>query len=131
MDRILPVWRWPRCCVPHARGDGPSTDVVSLVVPGCSPRAWGWTDYIINTARNSAVFPTRVGMDRRWPASGTCSGCVPHARGDGPPIETTGGVGYGCSPRAWGWTGEAMETTVNEHVFPTRVGMDRRSTFLR
>mgnify|MGYP000931125389 CR=1 FL=1 len=73
-------------------------------MPTYSPRTWGWTEEraaLFNAAR---VFPTHVGVDRRFRLPS------PHNTGYSP--RTWGwtkanarrpeGVGY--SPRTWGWT---------------------------
>src|SRR3990170_4247157 len=66
-------------------------------------------------------------MDRTRPAPRGPRNCVPHARGDGPlPIDLRAFLSE-CSPRAWGWTVSRSPWITTPRVFPTRVGMDRRS----
>ncbi len=71
------------------------------------------------------MFPTRVGMDRMSSRTRAWPSCVPHARGDGPPEQGVQTWAFGCSPRAWGWTGGRTVMGLFTNVFPTRVGMDR------
>ncbi len=72
-----------------------------------------------------SVFPTRVGVDRRKAPMYSRCPCVPHARGGGPQPDGTHRWFAMCSPRAWGWTDAQEEDLHEEHVFPTRVGVDR------
>ena len=52
---------------------------------------------------------------------------VPHASGDGPSGPSCCCTCRRCSPREWGWTDEAVKFWERVIVFPTRVGMDRRT----
>src|SRR3990172_8754568 len=72
--------------VPHARGDGPVSGRMQIVLISCSPRAWGWTaeGHFLGLAQE--VFPTRVGMDRVQTLRLASGMSVPHARGDGPGV---------------------------------------------
>jgi hypothetical protein len=71
------------------------------------------------------VFPTGVGMDRYPSSTPRTLKCVPHGRGDGPALGSSGLFGSACSSRAWGWTGIAENINEWLKVFPTGVGMDR------
>ncbi len=125
MDREMSREPLENSSFPHARGDGPDERVCEICAPRFSPRAWGWTVPSGNVTVVSAVFPTRVGMDRvvtrLWPITR----CFPHARGDGPFIEKHGTIPEMFSPRAWGWTDPGATIVTSGIVFPTRVGMDR------
>ena len=60
----------------------------------------------------------------RQTSAATKSG-FPHARGDGPSVDTvTYDVG-GFSPRPWGWSARSRGESEGEEVFPTPVGMVR------
>ncbi len=48
------------------------------------------------------VFPTHVGMNRSPPTCTVTLACVPHARGDEPPLATVMDAPAACSPRTWG-----------------------------
>ena len=48
------------------------------------------------------VFPTGVGMNRRFVPSGPLRPCVPHRRGDEPAKKAAELVEEACSPQAWG-----------------------------
>ncbi len=90
---------------PHARGDGPTSELIDTMETGISPRAWGW--------------PARFAC---WESA---NDGFPHARGDGPPGMTGYTVLAVISPRAWGWPGSLAALTGSAVDFPTRVGMAR------
>ena len=115
-----------RLGVPHASGDGPTARPPSSRRRRCSPREWGWTDARHSDAPGDDVFPTRVGMDRSRPSTRARTASVPHASGDGPRLRPAICAASTCSPREWGWTDLSEHLTGARHVFPTRVGMDRR-----
>ncbi len=71
------------------------------------------------------VFPTRVGMDRTPTVTGAANTGIPHTRGDGPTMPKSAKAYRKYSPHAWGWTGMVCATCARWSVFPTRVGMDR------
>ena len=48
------------------------------------------------------VFPTGVGMNRRYVTCVSVPACVPHGCGDEPSIDTTAERSGSCSPRVWG-----------------------------
>ena len=111
---------------PHARGDGPLGEAVTLLAAPLSPRAWGWSAGGERPLRRLHVVPTRVGMVRtsrrgRW-AAGRC----PHARGDGPACQMICCPNFKLSPRAWGWSAASRSVMPLISVVPTRVGMVRR-----
>ncbi len=112
-------------CFPHTRGDGPPPRASCCPTQSFSPHAWGWTADRPGVRQLQDVFPTRVGMDRarRWRR---CKyPCFPHTRGDGPSSPSTASASLRFSPHAWGWTGALCGVVICQHVFPTRVGMDR------
>ena len=71
-----------------------------------SPHAWGWTGRRQGHADCANVFPTRVGVDRRFGQKNVPGLRFPHTRGGGP---------YQACGRA-----------SSSFVFPTRVGVDRQ-----
>ena len=93
--------------------------------PKCSPREWGWTAHRRHPVLPPIMFPTRVGMDRRYPSPRRGSFDVPHASGDGPIAPRCSRWWKRCSPREWGWTVTAPTPGDHAAMFPTRVGMDR------
>ncbi len=112
--------------VPHSRGDGPILPPALLLVPRCSPLAWGWSDQHGNIMVLGGVFPTRVGIVRLDFLGLTMLHRVPHSRGDSPSRPDSGSPLCPCSPLAWGWSGSSRLHTSGSRVFPTRVGMVRR-----
>ncbi len=78
-------------------------------------------------SRRCNVFPTGVGMVRTaGPALGSSSR-VPHGRGDGPATFRARRSSLACSPRAWGWSAQQPLPHRQRSVFPTGVGMVRRT----
>ena len=113
------------CGAPHPRGDGPVTSWVCCSVILCSPPAWGWSDHVAALIHHLPVLPTRVGMVRlhRNPQNGASR--APHPRGDGPSTQKHTVTITGCSPPAWGWSGQESPQRLCISVLPTRVGMVR------
>ncbi len=64
LDSLKPPAPLPR--FPHAGGDGPVRNKPAPGKPLFSPRGWGWTAGCAGGGNSKTVFPTRVGMDRRW-----------------------------------------------------------------
>jgi len=84
---MVPVWlgggrRWGGS--PHARGDGPPASGRQLLAYRFSPRAWGWSFFVVIVPASIVVLPTRVGMVRNARNIGGDTPRSPHARGDGP-----------------------------------------------
>jgi len=105
MDRWhLAARRDPSRC-PHARGDGPIGSATRHSTGKLSPRPWGWTWCRLEPVEYERVVPTPVGMDRRPAEYNSSRSRCPHARGDGPYMETT--------------------SRYKDAVVPTPVGMDR------
>jgi len=111
-----------------------------------SPHAWGCTVETREVSGNEPVFPTRVGMYRRWISQPRRNTRFPHTRGDVPHNHGRGEHHDQFSPHAWGCTdGNAKPFAVRNRfphtrgdvpdvnidhlqqtgVFPTRVGMYR------
>ncbi len=116
----------PRCGSPHARGDGPVVEHAHAVWIAFSPRAWGWSVDRLSHVMTTIVLPTRVGMVR-----GTCNVGIlfirsPHARGDGPFLQSARRWSEKFSPRAWGWSVTLTPDQQRKLVLPTRVGMVRK-----
>ncbi len=93
-----------------------------------SPRAWGWSGFRLGRTERVTVFPTRVGMVRKFVIICLTLACFPHARGDGPRLPISSCHVAGFSPRAWGWSVLHGLPDHRRSVFPTRVGMVRSST---
>jgi len=97
--------------------------------PTFSPRVWGWSATETHVDARASVFPTRVGMVRiSWPRRIPRSR-FPHACGDGPAPPSPSETFALFSPRVWGWSVAYAFLFGHVDVFPTRVGMVRR-TFL-
>jgi hypothetical protein len=114
---------------PHASGDGPYRIRPASERFIFSPREWGWTAARKIGNHPWGIFPTRVGMDRTGGMRLHVPGHFPHASGDGPEWNATKALAEIFSPREWGWTVGAHLYPRQDHIFPTRVGMDR--TILR
>ena len=112
-------------CVPHTRGDGPTTHSPSGPTGACSPHTWGWTVASNSLVISSTVFPTHVGMDRAHRCRRLGHWRVPHTRGDGPYMPLAVSIAGKCSPHTWGWTVKSRRVPRPCAVFPTHVGMDR------
>ena len=116
---------------PHARGDGPQSKRLLALANLFSPRPWGWSAPRRFPRLRPEVFPTPVGMVRGivlW--EGILLG-FPHARGDGPTTSQTRSASSWFSPRPWGWSAPAESPASAGIVFPTPVGMVRRSSSRR
>ena len=96
--------------------------------PTFSPHAWGWSEKTGPQGSCRPVFPTRVGMVRQAACSVASRFSFPHTRGDGPRWRNQARKPRSFSPHAWGWSALGTITPVSGKVFPTRVGMVRRST---
>ncbi len=127
MDRLKTAKSLPTTCIPHARGDGPRSSPTTTTAWQYSPRPWGWTDGFPWDEPAEAVFPTPVGMDRDLRRRPQPPGSIPHARGDGPTVSLGMNLLRRYSPRPWGWTDVRDEVEAFGLVFPTPVGMDRRT----
>ena len=124
----LPDSRYdPRLRFPHTRGGGPPALPFAGMISTFSPHAWGWTEAGAPFLAWLRVFPTRVGVDLDLPYLRPDQRGFPHTRGGGPNPMSPICPHTRFSPHAWGWTYliETMETIPS--VFPTRVGVDRRS----
>ena len=69
---------------PHACGDVPVIKAVQASPFAFSPRVWGCSAIPEQNTRCEAVFPTRVGMFRRFPMDDPAAASFPHACGDVP-----------------------------------------------
>ena len=119
--------RLPCLGFPHVRGDGPQWETECYCLSVFSPRAWGWSGRTLVADRIVGVFPTCVGMVRKSLASGERERSFPHVRGDGPLNELGRRTAQPFSPRAWGWSGCVRVNGRRRSVFPTCVGMVRKS----
>ena len=66
MDRETRHDKIPCGGIPHPRGDGPTLLTLWLLSKRYSPPTWGWTAHHPHRRERSGVFPTHVGMDRRF-----------------------------------------------------------------
>ena len=152
-----PAWGWSAVvvgcdqmwrCFPHPRGDGPVSVFPGPLMVKFSPPAWGWSEGPESPMPTERVFPTRVGMVRRARARRYAEKCFPHPRGDGPNAKgrkfcflkfSPPAWGWSAwsavvawmprfSPPAWGWSSVQGWGAEGFAVFPTRVGMVRRSS---
>ena len=114
-------------CFPHTRGGGPYLSEVGGHDAQFSPHAWGWTSSARWLITAGSVFPTRVGVDLNTRMSARERISFPHTRGGGPTRHRVCAFLSAFSPHAWGWTDPIQGVTALRRVFPTRVGVDRRS----
>ncbi len=70
--------------IPHVRGGGPKTVHLLIWLGLYSPRAWGWTEPVPLWQLSILVFPTCVGVDRRFRYHLCNPDGIPHVRGGGP-----------------------------------------------
>ena len=110
---------------PHMRGDVPRTRKAIEYVEEFSPHAWGCTDLRQDAQVVVFVFPTCVGMYRKYTVKTDPYGCFPHMRGDVPRIARRYPGGTLFSPHAWGCTAPIRQQQEEAQVFPTCVGMYR------
>ena len=104
MDPRASVGRRTRRRLPRARGDGPSSTGVPVVVIEASPRTRGWTRYVPGIRRHDAGFPAHAGMDPRADRYPLDHSGLPRARGDGPATKRMPLSLLLASPRTRGWT---------------------------
>src|SRR5438552_777370 len=71
------------------------------------------------------VFPTCVGVNRRWPQCRGGRRRLPHVRGGEPPGNGLPDRAAGASPSAWGGTVVGEVAFPEGQVFPTCVGVNR------
>ena len=110
---------------PHARGDVPKYRYRKDGGGKFSPRAWGCSFPYKSARGKSSVFPTRVGMFRRYRKIRCREESFPHARGDVPYVLRSFVHAVPFSPRAWGCSAWSAALDPRGAVFPTRVGMFR------
>ncbi len=127
MDRLMKKISRASRRIPHARGDGPCAVNSLRKLLAYSPRPWGWTGLRERQRSQRYVFPTPVGMDRLQRGLCVEDGSIPHARGDGPAHVFVLPCPCTYSPRPWGWTAGVPQEGIDGSVFPTPVGMDRKS----
>ena len=113
--------------LPHARGGGPARKYSTFCLLLSSPRTWGWTPTGSTPPAATLLFPTHVGVDRCQGAGLLGVEALPHARGGGPVSLAHKQRLTSSSPRTWGWTVGPHLPRFLEGLFPTHVGVDRRS----
>ena len=88
---------------------------------------WGCSAVAEHLFPVALVFPTYVGMFRGPSGSRRRAWGFPHVCGDVPPELAPGAAEPPFSPRMWGCSGVKHGETAPGAVFPTYVGMFRRS----
>jgi len=137
-----------RHCIPHACGGGPRLSAALTCARAHSPRVWGWTEQRPRPLGPHIAFPTRVGVDHFCTPRRCALSRIPHACGGGPAARRSrrgsilhsprvwGWTGFSGhprasdshSPRVWGWTAIVARGGADYGAFPTRVGVDQRSS---
>ena len=92
----------PACrCLPHARGGVSFGQAPTPNTIKSSPRAWGCFLEFIGLARETRVFPTRVGVFLPESGSNGVETSLPHARGGVSNHPSGQAADIRSSPRAW------------------------------
>ena len=114
-------------CFPHTRGDVPTFLIIRLSITQFSPHTWGCSVPSSPVCGSTYVFPTHVGMFRvmRFYVDGSNS--FPHTRGDVPFTGLVAALSQSFSPHTWGCSDWFTGSSSNKKVFPTHVGMFRKS----
>ena len=116
-----------RVCFPHVCGDVPPLNKRHNLGIQFSPRMWGCSGARALVLGGTLVFPTYVGMFRLRSVITQIATCFPHVCGDVPWRSRARRITWRFSPRMWGCSG-LREIFFSLHdVFPTYVGMFRRS----
>ena len=116
------------CCFPHVCGDVPRTLPVICSAFVFSPRMWGCSarDALRNII--AGVFPTYVGMFLAFEEDTKQIASFPHVCGDVPRGRFIPRMAIKFSPRMWGCSELGGVGAGGKNVFPTYVGMFRRTT---
>ncbi len=119
-ERGVPV----RVAASRARGDGPTSGLVTLWPSSCSPRTRGWTLVGRAPLQPAVLLPAHAGMDPRSRICSTRWVTAPRARGDGPVDPDPANGSTTCSPRTRGWTLVHHRGAVKAALLPAHAGMD-------
>ena len=116
--------------LPHARGGVSRCFPRGLSYKSSSPRPWGCFQRLCPQSRQSALFPTPVGVfpteDGKWLKKKS----LPHARGGVSQKVFVHFPVSPSSPRPWGCFLQAGRGRNRRHVFPTPVGVFPPCRFL-
>ena len=107
---------------PHGRGDNSQFRLVTVVVDGSPPRAWGQFVVSVGALRPARFTPTGVGTIRSLPQSRPVYAVHPHGRGDNCSIMSRRFASGGSPPRAWGQSRRWEASTRVRRFTPTGVG---------
>ncbi len=126
-DRPL---RWKHLSVhPHRRGEHPSMQVVSAVLPGSSPQAWGTLFTGITSHAVRRFIPTGVGNTDVVPYGPSANTVHPHRRGEHKLFSWLIFPPCGSSPQAWGTRVKFSGEREVGRFIPTGVGNTRTKSF--
>ena len=117
-------------CFPHACGDVPPMVPWTSSRLLFSPRLWGCSGRWRRRHRHQRVFPTPVGMFRDTAQSTLRLFGFPHACGDVPESLARHILKAMFSPRLWGCSVIRPFLDDGGGVFPTPVGMFRKSSLM-
>jgi len=112
---------------PHSRGDAPQNVWPLKLLLIFSPLPWGCSGPGRHPFPGGRLFPTPVGMLRFPPYAVLSPDAFPHSRGDAPVENPLTAIVVGFSPLPWGCSGEGGMSKCSSCLFPTPVGMLRRS----
>ena len=110
-------------CLPHAGGDTPYETYERHCAARSAPRRWGYTVAKPETADDSQVCPTQVGIHPYSPAWIRFRLRLPHAGGDTPFGVLRPRVTLPSAPRRWGYTVVSPQGLEPRTVCPTQVGI--------
>ena len=113
--------------VPYACGDCASEPTVFRVVSRCSLRMWGLRGLDIGSTGYVGMFPTHVGIARHTPWPPPKVWHVPYACGDCAIEALVQAKCLTCSLRMWGLRGRVVKLESSNIMFPTHVGIARRT----
>ena len=113
---------------PHAYGDKPRLQLMTLCVTGSSPRVWGQDSGDGVFTMWERIIPTRMGTRVCLRRVSVHKQDHPHAYGDKFAFVNTMPKIVGSSPRVWGQVLDVWNTYKNDRIIPTRMGT---SVYLR
>ena len=115
-----------RAHVPYACGDCADTRPGDHKKGKCSLRMWGLRAEPQSEDRHEGMFPTHVGIARRYFREEPRMADVPYACGDCAAVDGTYDVRLTCSLRMWGLRADVDHGLEPGPMFPTHVGIARR-----
>src|SRR5690606_9458711 len=107
---------------PHTRGDSLGGILITLVLVGSPPHAWGQQSCEGRLSAKRRFTPTRVGTAPGYPHRSAAPTVHPHTRGDSDSRYADQDRVLGSPPHAWGQPPRHPHPAPNVRFTPTRVG---------